>query len=115
MDELLVINKPLALSRLDGDEDLWREIVDICLEDTPSVIMAMGLAISSGNPEAAAIHAHKIKSAVGNIGAEILSDLALQIEKAGREKDIVKIRGLFVELEREHERVVEEANVLMGR
>ncbi len=63
------------------------ELIDIYLDETPTLLQNMHTAIEAGNPAALRLAAHSIKSSSTNLGATHLSDLAAQIEaeaEAGR-------------------------------
>lgn len=97
-EELPVIDKEGALERLDGDEELWGEIVTLCMEDAPNYISALKVALENNDAKDAMIQAHTLKSSVGNIGAEATRNYAMLIENAAKQGDLEKSRELYPKL-----------------
>jgi two-component system, sensor histidine kinase and response regulator len=72
------------LDRIDGDRALFMDIVRIFLEETPSLIAALGAGIESGNADAVEKAAHAIKGSCAMISAKRLERLANELEIMGR-------------------------------
>ena len=79
-----VLDRAAALARLDGDEELYSEIVGVFIEDTPIQMEKLVEALRVGDRPVVERQAHSIKSASGNIGGERMRDCALQIERSAR-------------------------------
>ena len=93
-----------ALSdRLMGDEDLIQEIVSTFLDDTPRRIESLRERITKGDSVGAGKQAHAIKGAAASIGGEALREIAFEMEKAGRAKDMEELTAMMPELERRFE------------
>ncbi len=71
-----------ALSRVNGDRDLLREIAEILLDDGPRQIEELGRAASGGDVEAARRSAHSLKSAVATAGGIGASSALGELERA---------------------------------
>ena len=84
------------LYRLMGDEDLAKEIIDDFLKQIPDNLIAVKNALNKQDFLLVKREAHIIKGASGNVGALILQEIAEQIEIAGEEENLDKVR-LFVE------------------
>ncbi|HLJ77441.1 MAG TPA: response regulator, partial [Acidobacteriaceae bacterium] len=69
-----------ALERLDGDENLLAEVVEIFLGEAPRQLAELRAAIAAGNAEAAAKIAHSLKGELGYFGMAEVSAYARQIE-----------------------------------
>ncbi len=89
------------LNRLQGDEDLFAEIVALFLEDAPRQIANLKEALMEGDCEKMMRHGHTLKGAAANFGAEPLRNVALQIETAGRNKQIDRLSRLIEQAERD--------------
>jgi two-component system sensor histidine kinase/response regulator len=69
-----------ALERLDGDENLLAEVVEIFLGEAPRQLAALHAAIAAGNAEAAGKISHSLKGELGYFGMAEVSAYARQIE-----------------------------------
>lgn len=83
-----VLNRAAVLERLDGDEDLYQEIIAVFLEDTPNQLEALKAALEAGDQEASRRYAHSLKSACANIGGDRMSQLARQMEHQADRGDL---------------------------
>ncbi len=92
-------DRDALLDRTMGDEELAAEVILCFLQDTPGQISAIKESVDEGNPGAAREHAHSIKGAAANVGANHLREIAFEIEMAGKSGDCERIRGLIPELE----------------
>ncbi|HTV54173.1 MAG TPA: Hpt domain-containing protein [Terriglobia bacterium] len=77
-----------ALLRLDGDEELLRELARIFLRESPEILQRLRDAVERGDPKAVAIEAHSMKGSVSNFAVNDATESALTIEKMGRENDL---------------------------
>lgn len=100
-----VINWGQLLSLL-GDVELVKEIVPVFLNDNKERFEELSEAVEHGDAAAINLYAHGIKGAGRNVGARRLSDIADQMECAGRENDVESARLLFDELRIEYEKVM---------
>ena len=92
------------LGRLEGDEDLCREILMGYVEDLPIQMEKLESALRKSDIEAAVRQAHSIKGASANIGAQRLRDTALEIEDAGKRGETETMLFLVRKMGREFER-----------
>lgn len=86
------------------DIELARELVAMFLDEYPGWLAEMREAITATDPQELQRVAHMLKGAVSNYGAETATDLALIIERMGREGDLanasVALRELTDSMER---------------
>ncbi len=75
-----VFDRNGALARLDGDEELYKMVIETYVEDIPLQIDNLRKAAETGNAEEVRRLAHSIKGASANIGALAIRDLALDLE-----------------------------------
>ncbi len=92
-------------SRLLGDEDLARIVIEGFLEDIPRQILALWGYLNDGNIQGIQRQAHTIKGAAANVGSESLRLLAFELEKAGEAGDLAAVNAGMVELNRQFERL----------
>jgi len=89
------------LERVDGDEELLREVVAIFLEDTPGLLDALKQGIDAGVPEAVAKAAHTLKGSSANLAANRLRHQAQQLELQAKSGDLASSVVLYQALETE--------------
>ncbi|MCA9624973.1 MAG: response regulator, partial [Myxococcales bacterium] len=87
------------------DLDLAREIVGMFLDEYPGWVEKMKQAIEAGQPAELQRVAHMLKGAVSNYGTETTSDLALILERMGRDADMVNAPVALRELEESLSRI----------
>ncbi len=100
-------DKKALLDRLDGDEELLAEIIDVYLQDVPVQIARIRQALEEKNMETIERQSHTLKGASANVNAETLRKVALDIELAAKEGDIDKARASIQHLESEFIRLQE--------
>ncbi len=71
--------------RLDNDEELVAEIVELFLDDTPRQIAALEDALARADGEVVRERAHTLKGTAANMGATELRETAGRMEEAARD------------------------------
>jgi len=104
-DVSTIIDWDRLIERL-GDEDILREIMPSYIEDTTEHFEKLSQAVKTGDCSAIACHAHALKGVGRNLSMEQLSDIACQLEQAGRDDDIEASTLLFCTLKIEIEKVL---------
>ena len=107
-----VINRDDLRERLDGDMDLYCELVDIFLEDSDVLLSAIEDAIKAKDSEKVGKNAHTIKGAVSNFSAQKAFEAALALEKIGKNDEFDKIPAAFERLKKEIETAKEAMKLL---
>ena len=92
------------LHRLEGDEDLCRDILMGYVEDLPIQMEKLESALRKNDMTVAVRQAHSIKGASANIGAQRLRETALEIEVAGKRGETETMLLLVRKMGREFER-----------
>jgi signal transduction histidine kinase/DNA-binding response OmpR family regulator/HPt (histidine-containing phosphotransfer) domain-containing protein len=90
-----------ALERVDGDEPLLRELVQIFLEESPKQLTEMRRAIESANLEAIERTAHSLKGELGYLGLPTAAQKAKDLERMGRERTLQPVAELFLTFQSE--------------
>lgn len=99
------MNLDQALVRLGGDWELYRELLDMLLEDAPEQVREMREAIGRGDAKRLELAAHSLKGAAANLEAGPLRDTALWLETLARDGNLRGTVGAVAELEAELERL----------
>jgi two-component system, sensor histidine kinase and response regulator len=94
-------NPSATLEKLGGDETLLHEVVDIFLMETPRKIAALRLAIQQNNADSVQNTAHSLKGELGYLGLSKISQMARELEEAGRKNDLQSAVNIFRSLEPE--------------
>jgi len=81
-------DKKAILDRIDGDVDLFRQLIALFVQEVPNQIKQIKLAIKENDPERITLYAHTIKGSAYNIRAMELKQIAFDIEQAGKSSDI---------------------------
>jgi CheY-like chemotaxis protein len=89
---------PRALARLDGNEQLLREIAVIFLDDVEKMTEAIRQAVTAGDAQELEQTAHKLKGSVAIFGASDCIALARKLEDFGREGYLTEAGGTFERL-----------------
>ncbi len=81
-----------ALERTAGDRNLLSEVIRFTLEDLPSILDDMNLALKDSQWQNVSRLAHKVKGSAGAAGAQRLFLAALDMELAAGDSDLDCVR-----------------------
>lgn len=90
-----------TLRRLGGDQSLFDDLVQFCLEDTPVALAELGQAIEQGDAAGVERAAHSLKGLIANFGAKHATQMAADLQNLGHEGDIGGAKAAFPRLEGE--------------
>ena len=93
-----IFDRAALLQRVMGDKEIAADILEIFMADIPRQIEALRGFLEAGNAAESERHAHTIKGASANVGAEALQALASEMEKAGKAGDIESMKAHLDEL-----------------
>ncbi len=113
-DKSDVLNTSEAMERLDGDEELLKEIWDVFIDDAPKQMEILKKAIDTGDTVLTERQAHSLKSAAANIGANLMRSKAFETELAARDRNLNDVHILYEQLEYELKRVLQALTGLPG-
>jgi two-component system sensor histidine kinase/response regulator len=102
-----VFDKKSLLSRLGGDEQIFKEIVEAFLEDAPLQMEKLKRALEEGNSGEMERQAHLLKGAAMNMGGKEMQTVAWKMEVAAKDGDLSRVRSLAEELVSAFERLKE--------
>ena len=93
-----ILNWEAGLSVVDGDEDLYRELLVIFRDSVPVQLENMREALALGDIVAVEREAHSLKGAAANIGARAVSETARHLEYAAKQRDFGAAHGFSDQL-----------------
>jgi PAS domain S-box-containing protein len=97
--QLQQLDESLALSRVGGDVELLKEVVELFLDDYPSTFEKIKAAVANRNATALEHAAHSLKGSVSTFGASRAFEAAFTLEKQGRSGDLADAQESLVQLE----------------
>ena len=86
------------MDRLDGDRELAGIVLNTFFEHIPDTIAKLEESLDKADQPGGVLHAHSIKGAAANAGGEALSEIAREIEMAGRKGDLALAASLKPQL-----------------
>jgi PAS domain S-box-containing protein len=113
--QLQQLDESLALSRVGGDVDLLKEVVELFLDDYPSTFEKIKGAVASRDATALEHAAHSLKGSVSTFGAIRAFDAAFALEKQGRSGDLSGAQDGLFQLEQALEALRPELVLLQTR
>jgi HPt (histidine-containing phosphotransfer) domain-containing protein len=99
MDSPSIFNYELALDRLDGDQELFADLVKLFLGESPKEFAAIAAAMSRQDAAVLASAAHKLKGSVTQFCADRLLDNVKNLEKLGRAGDLAAASSVCAAVE----------------
>jgi HPt (histidine-containing phosphotransfer) domain-containing protein len=93
------LDHDVALARAGGDVVLLREIAMLFLENYAKWMSDLRDAVTRGDTHGVERGAHGLKGSVANFGATAAVEAALQLEQAGRGKDLTEVEKVLNSLE----------------
>lgn len=106
-EQVPAINKQAALELCDDDEELFLEIVAAYFEDATEHSRHLLYALEAGDAHEVEERAHALKGASANICAGPVQEAALNLERAGRSKDLSQAPQLYRIFKTEFQRLLE--------
>jgi PAS domain S-box-containing protein len=97
--QLQQLDEALALSRVGGDVELLKEVVELFLDDYPSTFEKIKGAVARRDATALEHAAHSLKGSVSTFGANRAFEAAFTLEKQGRSGDLTDARDGLLQLE----------------
>jgi HPt (histidine-containing phosphotransfer) domain-containing protein/CheY-like chemotaxis protein len=99
--EPLTLDPTLMLTRVGGDQNLLRELVEVFCQDCPRMMNEIADAIRSGNATVLNDTAHSLKGMIAFFGIRSATSAALKLETLGRQGDLGQAQTAYAELVRE--------------
>ena len=105
-DSVPTLDRSFLLEMLDGDEEIAQEIMDLYLDEIPTMVAVIRHAVGDGDAEAIRRGAHTLKGASANVGATAMRELCSRIEQAGAAGDVGTATQLFGRMDVESLRLI---------
>jgi CheY-like chemotaxis protein len=99
LDTSAVCNLETALVQLDGDRELFNEMITLFLEEYPQLLAKINQAIAENDPHSLTYSANTLRGALSHFHATGAMALALQLEQGGRKGDLSQVTPLLTQLE----------------
>jgi len=100
----LTLNPPFdpdeALSIVDGDKELFLELVSVFRENYPTELSSIRDAIGLNDSEALRRASHHFKGTLSALAARPASDAAVRLEDMGRDADLSQAEAAFDHIEK---------------
>jgi HPt (histidine-containing phosphotransfer) domain-containing protein len=88
-----------ALAIVEGDKDLFLELVNVFRENYPAELSSIRDAIRVRDSEALRRASHHFKGTLSALAARPACDAALRLEEIGRIADLTKATAMYAEME----------------
>ena len=99
-----IIEQLIAMEEV--DPGFFGELIDMYVEDSEKLISDIDIAIKEKDSQRLGKESHGLKGISANIGAMVVSDLALELENKGKNGDLSDIEALFTELKNLNEQTI---------
>jgi HPt (histidine-containing phosphotransfer) domain-containing protein len=99
MDKTAVLDLPKALSRADGDPDLFLTLAGIFLQESPKEAAAARAALGRQDRAGLEAAAHKLKGSVMEMCAPRLFESATRLEELGRRGEFAEASPICADVE----------------
>jgi two-component system sensor histidine kinase/response regulator len=103
--ESAVMDRSLALARVDGDESLLADLAKLFCEESPAMMAAIEEAVSAKDSERLQRAAHSLKGAAATLSAQKAFEAALSLERLGRSGDLSQVEKAYALLEMQVQRL----------
>jgi PAS domain S-box-containing protein len=110
-----VLNKKEAVDRLGGDEEIFKDVVALFLDQMPERCRELNEAFKRGDYESLATQAHTLKSSTATVGAMTLQSMFIVLENASKERNPATVGPLIAQLEKELSRYRDAASFPAGK
>jgi two-component system sensor histidine kinase/response regulator len=93
-----IFDMEALLGRVGGDRELMIEVIRLFLEDYPSRLRNIGVAMEANDADAVRIAAHALKGAAGSLGAVAVYETSSALEQLGGEGRLDAARAVWERL-----------------
>jgi two-component system, sensor histidine kinase and response regulator len=108
-----VWNVAELLERVDKDQDLLRELLNIFKEDFPRTMESLELAVASKDLKSSARLSHTLKGMLSSLGATRAAAAATKLEALSSAGETASLEGALKSLESEADSLVPELDAYM--
>jgi PAS domain S-box-containing protein len=101
LEEIEVFDSHAALDRVEGDQELLLELIQLFFEQSPGLMIEIEDAVANKDAKRLQNAAHSLKGSSGNFAATAAYEASLRLEMMGRANDLNGVEEAFEVLERE--------------
>jgi len=94
-----LIDRASLLERVEGDQELLTEMIQIFKEEAPALMNTMRNALQSGDWVVLERSAHSLKGAVSNLSSKAVASAALKLEQDAKNNDMEGAKRSLAEVE----------------
>jgi two-component system sensor histidine kinase/response regulator len=109
-----VWNLAELLERVDNDQELLRELLNIFKEDFPQTIQSLQSAVNSEDLKNSSRLSHTLKGMLSSLGATPAAAAAAKLEALSSAGETASLKGAFNALEAEAHRLLPELEAYMA-
>ncbi|OHD68951.1 MAG: hypothetical protein A2W19_06930 [Spirochaetes bacterium RBG_16_49_21] len=109
-----IINREALSERLDNDFELFKELAELFIKESPNLLAAVEDAVTIKNGEKIGKTAHTLKGAIANFSADTAYQSALTLEKIGKNNQLAKAETALQNLKHELKQMTEALSRLMA-
>lgn len=100
--------------RVDGDEEIIRELFQIFLAEIPRMAGQIRTAVAEGDADRLMSAAHSLKGSAANLAADRVARLAADLEAMGRSGDLSRVAIVHPEIEAEIEQLTGQLTTILA-
>jgi hypothetical protein len=97
------------------DLEIAQEVIAEYVETTPNLLARIGGAVETGSAPDLTLHSHSLKGASRTIGAEVMAEICLQLEMAGKQETLSETPTLFRYAEQEWNRLLPQLSAYLEK
>ncbi len=107
MINIATLDVDSALEDLDGDLELYAELLEVFLDDTPGIVREMKTGLSTNEKKLVERSAHSLKSSSRLVGGLRLSSMAAELEIDARNGSLENAEDTVRQIDEEFHRLLE--------
>jgi two-component system sensor histidine kinase/response regulator len=92
-------DRAALLERVEGDEELLAEMIQLYVEDAPRALITMRSALKQGDLHAVERAAHSVKGSSASLAAKTAAEAALRLEQDAKRGDVAGAEASLASLE----------------
>ena len=96
-----ILDHESALENLADDREIYKEVLNAYMEDTPGIIEELNTAFDNSNIALVSRQAHSLKSSSRTIGGMRLGNVAAELEANSKEDSLDGIKELIEKIKEE--------------
>ena len=100
------VDRASLIERVEGDQELLAEMIQLFRQDAPNLIGAMRAALEHGDMEVLERSAHSLKGAAANLSAKAAAEAAMHLEKVAKDKNFEAATARLADVEQVMQRLL---------